>query len=78
MKVNSIKYVVGSDCDMLHIENDTNEIAVSISKIVTIRSIPSNSVEIRCVENERIVLEETPLSQVLEVIENAGLDEMGL
>lgn len=78
MKVNSINYVVGNDCDMLHIVGEGSEVAVSISNIVTINSKPNNNVEIRCVENERIMLEDTALSQVLEVIENAGLDEMEL
>lgn len=75
MKVNSINYVVGNDCDMLHIVGEDSEVAVSISNIVTINSKPNNNVEIRCVENERIMLEDTALSHVLEIIENAGMDE---
>ena len=75
MKVNSINYVVGNDCDMLHIVGEGSEVAVSISNIVTINSKPNNNVEIRCVENERVMLEDTALSHVLEIIENAGMDE---
>ena len=76
MKVKEISYVVGSTTDFLTIESESTKVAVNMGKIVSISTTPSKTVEIRCVGNERIELEDVELSKVLDTIARCGDDNI--
>lgn len=76
MKVKEISYVVGSTTDFLTIESESTKVAVNMDKIVSISTTPSKTVEIKCVGNERIELEDVELSEVLDIIACCGDDDI--
>lgn len=76
MKVKEISYVVGSTTDFLTIESESTKVAVNMGKIVSISTTLSKTVEIKCVGNERIELEDVELSEVLNTISCCGDDNI--
>lgn len=76
MKVKEISYVVGSTTDFLTIESESAKVAVNMGKLVSISTTPSKTVEIKCVGNERIELEDVELSEVLDAISCCGDDDI--
>lgn len=76
MKVKEISYVVGSTTDFLVIESESTKVAVNMGKIISISTTPSKTVEIKCVGNERIELEDVDQSEVLDTIACCGDDDI--
>ena len=76
MKVKEITYVIGSTADFLTVESESTKVAINMAKIISISTTPSKNVEIRCVDNERIELEDVELSEVLDTIACCGEDDI--